>query len=264
MFRELVSLTLGVLKLDSATISAHIERPDALKRGLLLILCVALLAGFFPFLGNLVGSFQPVDFAVVEQQIQQALEAQSPFNPALQDPEFRAMFDVYVSQILAIAKDISALPANVSFLPRGLERVLSSVGAWLSQPLARIAAWLGYALWVMLFVKLLGGPATLPRQLGAAALSVAPHALDLVTGLLNTLGNLPVAGPCLGGLGSLLGFVISVWGLVVYVKATALANGFGPGKATLAVVLPAVLGGLALFLLALVLGVFIVLGSARG
>jgi len=144
----------------------------------------------------------------------------------------------------AIARDITQLKSNVSFLPPWLERLLRAFGEWLSQPLAWLGAWAWYALWVTLFAKLLGGRATLERMLAATSLFVVPHLLDFLGGLLTLFSGIQVAGACFGLLNTLIGFVAWAWGVAVYVKATAMANEFGLGKATLATLLPALLAAL--------------------
>ena len=264
MIRELITLTQGVLKFDSATFIAHIESKDALKRGLQLIIVVALLAGFFPFVGNVINSFTQPNMAAVEQQMQQQMEMQKQFNPGLRDPQALRIYNETMQGVIEMVTAIAAIPPNLSFLPGWLGRLLASLGAWLSSPVAWIAGWLGYALWVMLFAKLLGGRATLSKMLGATTLFAAPHVFNVFTGLLALLGRIPVAGPCLSGLGVLIGLGLWVWGTVVYVKATATANEFGLGKATLATILPAVLVGLLIALLMIIWIVFVIIAASSG
>ena len=100
---------------------------------------------------------------------------------------------------------------------------------------------MGYAFWVLLVAKLLGGRATLSQMLGCTALYVAPQILTILQVI-----------PCLG---AILGFVAFVWGLVIYVKATAVANELSSGRALLAAILPAavLIGLILLFVIPLVL-----------
>ncbi len=264
MIRELWTLIQGALKFDTATYAAHLESKDALRRGVALIAVAALLAGLFPFISSLVASFQSPNFADIEARMRQQIEAQSQFNPSLRNPAFRKVFEDNFQAALEMVKDIAALKPNLSFLPGWLNRLLLALSAWASRPVAALAGWMGYALWVMLVSKLLGGRATLTRLLGAATLSAAPHTLDLFTGLLRALGQIPVAGPCLSGLGSLISLGFWAWGLAIYVKATAQANEFGLGKATVAVLLPGLLA-LMLALLGFVLMIMLIaLGAGRG
>jgi hypothetical protein len=261
MIGELVKLARGVLIFDSATFAAHVASRDALKRGLLLIVVVALLAGLFPFFWGIANSFRRVDVAQMQRDFEQQIERQMQFNPAWQDPEFQRMFKDSFSQVYGIVGDIVQLPPNVSFLPHWLERLLRAFGGWLSMPLAWLGAWAWYALWVMLFAKLLGGRATLARMLGATSLSVVPHVLDVLYNLLSLLSGVQVAGTCFGLLNILIALVAWGWGIAIYVKATATVNEFGIGKATFATILPALLGLLLVVVLAVVAVIAIILAA---
>jgi len=99
-----------------------------------------------------------------------------------------------------------------------------------------------YGLLVLVFAKLMGGRATIQQMLGTTSLVAVPHLLDLFAFI-----------PCLG---SLLGLVAFLWGLVIYVKGTAVANEFGLGKAVLAVLLPVII----VFLLVMALILIVIYG----
>ena len=263
MRSELVAFARGVLTFEDATFAAHLASRDALKRGLLLMVSVALLAGLFPFLSGIASSFRPVDMAAVERDVEKQIEQSMQFNPAWQDPHFQRTFKEYFQMGFAIARDIVEVKPNVSFLPPWLDRLLRAFGEWLSQPLAWLGAWAWYALWVMLFAKLLGGRATLERMLAATSLFVVPHLLDVLGGLLTLLGGVQVAGACFGLLNMLLGLVAWAWGIAVYIKATAAANEFGWGKATLATLLPVLVAALLAMFLVLVIIVAAVASGSR-
>jgi hypothetical protein len=264
MISELVALARGVLKFDSATYAAHVASRDALKRGLVLLAVVALLAGLFPFLGSLVGSLQSpqAEIARAQAEFERQFNQQLQFNPSLRDPQFQRMFQGIVREAFGIASDVVQLKPNISFLPGWLDRVLQALGQWLSQPLIWLSAWAWYALWVALFAKLLGGRATLVGTLGASVLFVVPHALGLLTGLMDLMGRIPVVGMCFGILGGLVGLVAQVWGIAIYVKAVAAANEFSIGKSALATILPALLGLLLIVVLAIVAVIGIVAASS--
>jgi len=262
MMSELVALARGVLTFDDATFAAHLASRDALKRGLLLIVIVALLAGLFPFLSGIASSFRPVDMAAVERDVEKQIESSMQFNPVWQDAEFQRLFKEYFQMGFGIARDIVELGPNVSFLPPWLGRLMRAFGEWFSQPLAWLGAWAWYALWVTLFARLLGGRAMLERMLAATSLFVVPHLLDLIGGLLTLLSGIQVAGACFGLLNTLMGFVAWAWGIAVYVKATAAANEFSLGKATLATILPVLLVVLLAMLLASMAVIGIVVSAA--
>jgi hypothetical protein len=256
---ELLTFARGVLTFDDATFAAHIGSADALKRGLAIMAVVALLASLFTFVGNAVEGFRPVDMAEIQRQIEQSLEQQRQFNPALQDPEAQEMIQGMIKEGIAIGKELSQEPTNFAFLPTWLGNLLEALGTWLSQPLAWLGSWAWYALWVLLFAKLLGGRATLQRMLGATTLFAVPHVFDIFLDLLNLLGRfIPMLACVFGPLAWLAGLLTFAWGVAVYVKATAVANDFGTGRAFAAAILPVVLAVLlaliGLIVLILVLG----------
>jgi len=241
MISELISLARGALTLDDATFVEHTQSRDGLKRGLLLIVVIALLASVFTFLGDVVGSFGQPDFDEIQRQIEQQIEMQRQFNPGLRDPEFQKYFQGSLREGMAMGREIAALPANIRFLPHWLGNLLEALGTWLSKPIAWIGAWAWYALWVLLFAKLLGGRATLERMLTATSLFVIPNILYIITDLFDLFGSIPAVGGCISGLGGLIGLIPLVWGIAIYIKATATANEMSMGKAALAAALPLLL-----------------------
>jgi Yip1 domain len=263
MTSQLLTFVRGVLTFDDATYSVHVASRDALKRGLLLMVVVALLIGLFPFLSGIANSFRRVDVAAMQGDIERQIEQRMQFNPAWQDPEFRQVFNEYFPAVFAIVRDIAAVKPNVSFLPDWLDRLLHAFGAWLSTPLAWLGAWAWYALWVTLFAKLLGGRATLERMLAATTLTVVPHLLDVLVSLIGLLSGIPFVGACFGVGGWVIGLAAWVWGIAVYVKATATANEFGLDKASLATILPALLVLLLMFVLLIAFIILLVVAGSR-
>ena len=245
--RELLRLGWDALLFKDDAYVQHVARADVLKRGLALLVLVTLLAGVISLVVNVVGGLQPTDIEAdleeVEAGMQEFFENMRAFFPVPPDFErgFREGFKAARPGI-EIGARIADLPTP---LPRPVGAVLTNLGAFLSLPFSRLAGWLGYGIWVMLVAKLLGGRATISQMLGTTALYAAPHVLDVFQ---------PV--PCLGGI---LGLVATVWGVAIYVKALAVSNEFGIGKAVLATLLPALvilllsligLTGLVLFVLA--------------
>lgn len=266
MMSELVTLARGVLTFDTATFAAHVASRDALKRGLLLMVAVALLAGLFPFFGSVVSSFRSpeAEIAIAERQFEQQFQQQMQTNPSLRNPQVQRMFLGIFREVFAMARDIAQLKPNIGFLPGWLGRLLEAFGHWLSTPFVWLGAWAWYALWVTLFAKLLAGRATLERTLAATSLFVVPHLLNLLTGLLDLMGRLPVAGVCFGTLSGLIGLAAGVWGAAIYVKATATANEFSLGKAIVATLLPALLAVLATVLIIIIIIAVIIIAAAAG
>lgn len=222
MFGEILQLTRGALFLDPQTFVAQREARDTFRKGVLLIVVITLLAGTLSFIVSTVKGFLPPRWDAqreeVENQISQVLE----FLPFDMDAETERMVVGSIEAGLDIGFEIAQLPTP---LPQPVKAFLQALGRWITSPLLRLGGWMGYAFWVLLVAKLLGGRATLSQMLGCTALYVAPQILTILQII-----------PCLG---PILGFVAFVWGLVIYVKATAVANELGLGRALLAAILPA-------------------------
>ncbi len=223
--------TLGrAMLLDDQAYQAWRERPNLFLRGIVLIVLVSLVAGILSFAVTLWLQIKPVDVASIEESIHQSLEWQLRFNPSFQDPAVRNMAEEMLNAIVPMITDIAAVQAP---LPRGISGFLTALSQWLSRAMIAVGGWMFYGALVLIFVNLLGGSAKLPDFLGMVALYAVPGLLGLLQ---------PI--PCLGGT---LVFIGTVWGIVVYIKATSVIGGLDAGRAILAVVAPIFV----LFLLAL-------------
>ncbi len=255
---------LDALLLRSAAFTRVAARPDAFLRGLLVILAAALLVGLPAAVGNVIDGFGPP--AVVEpSDLQDSLtEPLATIRPWLQSAGVPAdMLDRILSQIennVLLAGSIAAQVQQAdTALPRPLAQGFMALGGWLSRPFANspwplatatLATWLGYGVWVMLVAKLLGGRGTLHGFFGATAFFAAPHVLTVFS-------SVPA-------LGSVLGVVAWLWGLVIYVVATAASHQLSRGRAVLAVFLPVVTLLVVLAFLFLPLGLLALLsGGSR-
>ncbi len=257
---------LDALLLRGATLARLADRSDAMFRGFVVIVVVALFVGLPALAGEVIGGFQPpaiVEPGDVTTGAGASLDLVRPWLRSSGMPE--SMIDA----ALLAAEGNSALAAGIAAqveqlptaLPRPLARTFVGLGHWLSRPFANVplplataalSTWLGYGVWVMLAAKLLGGRGTLHGFFGATAFFVVPHVLDVFAGV-------PVVGP-------LLGLIALFWGLVIYVVATAASHRLSAGRAVVAVFAPVVLllTLLALFLLALTLWAVVVgMGNVR-
>jgi hypothetical protein len=232
--------------LRSEAFTGFRDRRDVFFQGFLIIIAVALLVGMPPFLGNVVKAVQPrMSEAQLEEattQFERGLKQIEPLLGLVPTETRQQLTDVtrVIKTWIAAGVEISNLSA---VLPRPLGALLQAFGGWLSLPFVEsgfplsvvsLVTWLGYGLWVMLLAKLLGGRGTLAGFLGTSALYAAPHVLNFFAWV-----------PCLG---SVLGLIAFVWGIVIYVKATLVTHELTVGKALVAVFVPM----LALVLLILV------------
>lgn len=228
----------GGLLLRTGVFEGLRARSDAFFRGFLVVVVIALLVALPALVRGVVDAVRPP-----AEQIEAARA------------EFRQGFDMILSWLelldlgadvqqealaqieegfdlgMQVATEVDALP---TILPKPIGGVLEAVGAWASRPFADgglplagalLATWLGYGIWVMLAAKLLGGKGSLQGFFGATALYAAPHALGVFSWV-----------PFLG---AVLGLVAFVWGVAIYVKATAVSHDLTIGRALLAVALPA-------------------------
>ncbi len=246
--KELFRLAWDVLLFKHEAYVQHAGSVDVLKRGLTLLVVATLIAGTLSLIVNVFNGLRTSaeDQRQEMEQVLQEFITSLHTAPQYSDmpPEFEEQMTAYMRAIMEMGLDIEGLPTR---LPKPVGRILTSLGAFLSLPFTRMASWLGYTIWVLLVAKLLGGRATVSQTLGATALYAVPHVLDI-------LGNVR----CIGGL---LGLVATVWGIAIYVKALAVANDFDIGRAVVATVVPALVGGALMMLGALMFFILILAGG---
>lgn len=247
--KGLLEFAWDVLLFRDEAYAQHVARADVLKRGLALLVLVTLLAGLIPFIVNVINDLRLASIEVQRQEaevgIQEFVKSLDAVRPYLDlPPGFEEQMTAYMRAGMGIGFDVESLPTR---LPKPVGRVLQDLGAFLSLPFSRLAGWMGYALWVLLVAKLMGGRATVSQMLGATALYAVPHILDF-------LGFVSCLGP-------MIGLVATVWGIAIYVKALTVASDFSIGRAITATIVPvlivavlSLLGILMLFILALATG----------
>ncbi len=224
--KELLVLAWDVLLFKHDAYKQHVARADVLKRGLALLVMVTLVAGTLSFIVGVSSGLRPVE-SQRERAEQDVQELAASFRDMQQYSDISSEFTELLIASIQAGTELGLGVVELSTpLPRPIGGVLSALGAFLSLPFTRIASWVGYTIWVLLIAKLLGGRATIPQALGATALYAVPHVLDILDIV-----------PYLGGL---IGLIATVWGIAIYVKALAVANDFGIGRAVVAAVIPAV------------------------
>jgi hypothetical protein len=216
---------------------------NAVRNAILRIVIIALVAGLLTFVVNLFQGDRSL--AIARQSINQA---RTNLNAGLAnaDPDTRAQILGYLDAVDSMVRDLAGVQPR---LGRPVADFFQALGHLVTQPLAWLGGWLGYLLWVLLFARLLGGQGSLPATMGATSLFVLPHLLDI-------LAPIP-------GLGVVVGFLTTLWGIAIYVKGVEVSQRFGLGKALLATILPALLLGI-LILFAIFLYTIVVILVASG
>lgn len=241
-----------VARFRTAAYRQWAQRGDAFWRGFLVIIAIALVAGLPSLVMGLAqgtpATEPAAETAAARQAFKQGLSgltgALSMFDISDTDrAEMLARVEEGFDLALRIGGEVADLPTA---LPKPVGRLLALVGGWLSQPFAdgrfplaaaALGTWLGYGVWVMLAAKWLGGRGTLVSFFGTTALFALPHVAD-------ALAWVPYVG-------SALAFIAAVWGMAIYVKATAVSHQISGGRALVAVVLPLLVAiGVGLLLLA--------------
>ncbi len=201
------------------------DLPHVFERGLLIILVVALLVGAVNGVAGLISDLRAEPKALERQQAKdealarfEELQGYFPLSPDLREPIIK-----YLEIGIDIRYDIAEL--STPFV-RPVRAVFGTAGDVLSTPFHFLSGWMGYTLWVLLAAKILSGRAHLQNMLGMTALQFLPS-------LLLVLQPIPYVGPA----ASIIAFI---WGVLIYIKATAVANSMLTLRGFLAVILPLV------------------------
>ncbi|HSN77326.1 MAG TPA: Yip1 family protein [Anaerolineae bacterium] len=205
------------------------DRKDAMRRGVLILLACFLLAGSAAFVIDFANSVRPINMEDADQfrnEFQRNMEQWQQFMPP-QDPFMQEFMDQFLDNFESGFRIGVAIDSLDTPLPRGLARWFAALGSWLSSALGQMGAWLAYAIWVLLFAKLMGGNGGVDRFLGLTALFAVPNLLGIFS---------PI--PCVGPFISFIGWL---WGVAVYVKAVQVSQRLDTGKAILAALLPALI-----------------------
>ena len=205
------------------------DRPDAMKRGVLVLLVCFLLAGSITSVIGFFANVRPVSLEEGDQfrqEFQRNFEQWQQLMPP-QDPMMQAFIDEFLDNFESGWRIGVAIDSLETPLPRGLARWFEALGGWLSGALGSLGLFLAYAVWVLLFAKLLGGNGGVDRFLGLAALFAVPN-------LLGIFSFIWCAGP-------LIAFIGWAWGIAVYVKAVQVSQRLSLDKAILATILPALI-----------------------
>lgn len=257
---------IGALKLQDATFAALRDRSDVFQRGFSVLLVAALFAGLF---ASLQTALRVGTIGLSEDQV--IAQAQQSFDQSYRGPaELRATFETYTTELTAMIYEVLSLPPRAGEAARPIAAVLAYIGGVLAHPFTwDFVGWMLFGGLVFQFAaRLLGGRASMAQMLGLTALAAAPQVFTAITSILGLIATLSGVG-AFGSANGLIGFVLAIWSAAIYVKATAVAQGFTTGRALEAIILGYVFlfgSFVVLFLLFIVLIALLVisLSSQRG
>lgn len=248
---EMITTFRGALMLDTKTFSDLKASPDVFRKGITILVVIGLIVGLVTALVGTAQGLLANPAADLAQARATAEQQMKQFMP----PEASAMFLDNMSMGFRIAERI--VRETKSPLPHPVRVVFQQIGVMVSYPFGWLSSLLLYGALVHIAARLLGGRGTIAQMLGLTALTVAPYILSAVSVILNAI---PYAGGCLT---FLIGLVEFFWGIVIYVKGTAVAHEMSGGRALMAVLLPIIVAVL-VALLVLVLFIILIVASTGG
>lgn len=211
------------------------DRPDVFGRGLLLLVIVSLVVGLANAATGLVRELQAPSPGTALEQMRAGFRQGMEQARATTDipPEVERQIETYFEAGLGIGQAIAVLPVRIS-QPTG--HILQAIGRFFSTPFDWLGGWMLYTLLVTIAAHLMGGNGSVQQMLGLTALHAAPRLLGIIPPL---LGLIPVAGPTLEVFtGAAVGIGTWIWGILIYIAATAVASEFDWARGILAVLAP--------------------------
>jgi len=223
MMDSLLRTARGALIVDEKALRDFKNSPDVFVRGVVLMATISLIVSFVVSTVGLVTTLGAPPLSVQSQALKREMSQLFASAPEL-GPDAGEVAEGWLSGMdfmIEIGDGMQRLPRA---LPRPAEQIFRAIGGLVSSPMSRLGAWMFFSLIVFVVAKLLGGKATVQEMLGTSALYMVPHIAGVLSPIpyLNTVAWL----------------VATVWGIVIYVKATAVANELDTGRALLAVFLP--------------------------
>jgi len=246
---EMIAIFRGALTLDTKTFDDLKASPAAFRKGFTFLLVIGLITGIVVGLVGMIQGLSTNPATEIAQARQGLEQTMGQFMP----PEAAAQFLDSLNMGMRIAERVTQ--EAKSPLPHPVGVVFEQIGVMVSYPFGWLGSLMFYGALVQIAAKLLGGRGTIAQMLGLTSLTVAPYILSAVAVLVNAI---PFAGGCLA---SLIGLVEFVWGIVIYVKGTAVAHEMTGGRALMAVFLPIIVVGLVSVLALVPFIILIVAGS---
>lgn len=223
-FGWLYETLLQALRLEDKVFVELRDSPDGFRQGLTFIVTLALVVGLIVAAAGFVVEVSTDPTAEVEQAMSEVEEAFEQMSGMFGDDEQTQQMLENIKAGMSMGTELVRVVEETTPAPMSIALLFQAIGRWLSRPFSWIALWLLWGILTLLFARLMGGTATIQQMLAATSLAAAPHILEALSWV-----------PCAGPLVAILAFL---WGAVIYIKATAVANRLTMGPATVAALLP--------------------------
>jgi hypothetical protein len=212
----------GALTFRDEVYRAAAEQPQPVRRGLVFIVTIGVITALAAVVGAALSTWTSPNMAALKTTIIDGVMSM-PWTKEL-TPEQLAEAQRNMTQVMdTVWQIIGAVVPNV---PAALVGVIT-------QPVSMILFWLVFGAVAHLFARLLAGHGTLAQTYGATALAAAPALL----GVVKVIPTVQAAG-------------LTTWALICTYLALKHAHGLTPGRAFWATVLPMVVFGLFVMLVA--------------
>jgi hypothetical protein len=120
-------------------------------------------------------------------------------------------------------------------------RIIALLGMALTAPLVAAGNWLLFTLVLLLVAKALGGRATLPQHLAAAALAAAPLVLSMIDFAPSLASGMPVlVAQAIQLIGRILALIGLVWSFLLLMRTLTVAHQFSLARAGWSIAITAI------------------------
>lgn len=228
------SLLWHALFLDEDAYATMRDYARPVQRGLVILLLLGLAVGIAGVIGVTLEWASSPSLSAIREAVTAQIQA-TPWWPLLE------------SNFQALQSFMQMWDTMWNIMGFAFPTPVSSLSGLIAKPLGLIISWLIFGLLAHLFARMFGGSGSLGETLGATSLAAAPQLLLLLT----VLPFVAVAG-------------IAAWTLLCRYMAIRVTHKLSWGRSLWSVLLPQLVIGIFVFLLALLLGIVMGLIVAGG
>lgn len=215
----------NALFLESHAYAAMRDNKSPVKKGLIILIVLGLALALAGIIGNTLEWASGPSLDAIQETVWEMYQESPWWHYIEAEPVALESFTQVWDQIWLVMSYVIPTPA-------------SSLSGLIFKPLGLIIVWLIFGVLAHLFARMFGGSATLGQTLGATSLAAAPQLLLLLTALPFVV---------IGG--------IMTWTFLCRYMAIRVTHGLSWSRAVWTVLLPKILMGFLVFLLAMLIGI---------